>query len=1374
MKRMLSKIVLFSALLMSLGLFSQNVNVSIDLQKQRFLGDESNLDRAKYFNVHNGSEEPKFPTFLKDNNVGFGRQFWDPFSALGKGNFPDTPASSDGILRPVRRFISTVNPKNVWSPEYDPVVAANAAVRYWVDQVDTNGRPEYWEPFNEPFIKAKDFEGGTYTNGEIVTLMSQWFKEMAIAVHNKPELANMKVIGFSSAFPSYARRDFSETWQNHMKKFIDIAGADIDALSVHPYDGVNQVGQANGRSGSNSEAILDLIESYTDQKFNSPKKLAITEYGVIESNEAFPAGPAPSYYNEARSAVSIFGLNSMLFNFLERQDNIEICIPFVTGRADFFYSAGFAADGGDGTPRPYTPAYLRPTELSTTSPFRNDDYVLTFKAHFYEFWKDVKGDRAKITSDDLDVQVQAFVDGNTAYVAINNLDDADKTVNLSFLSGGTNISNVKTSALVINGQNTPIYEEGTDSSSLPSSITLRTGETKLFTITYSTPVQFTSSIVRKKYYGTSPQASNDKAPTVEIDANTAYTFNIKNVVTAASGDATLRLSVGIPLTTGVGSTTPSGLDRLPSEVTFNSTSLTIPTNWKGYDQTGRADFYAMLEFDVPYNLVNDGDNEVTVTYAKTGGRLAAAVLSIENDDTVCTKTTLYADEDNDGLGNPNVTIQSCSPVRGFVDNADDKCIDDIENTCQAVRIPGVVQAEEFTENNGVVANGTFIESINDGDSSTYDVDNTISGNLDVRINASAPASGGGTVTIFAGSDELGSIPITSTGDFNTFQDFEGSITIQSTGFLKLRFEYTGSGTGDLFNIDSITFLSTEEIIRFSDPNIGEIIQSIPNTTSSITLQLDYTTDTPGQRAGVELRRPNETFFKNSLKTEDTPVSRTNVDFTINFAPGDLPLPPGDYRVLTFIITTTSNGNTFTGGDGVRRFIRVFEPAVDAANDESKSNPRGSAITLDILANDSKEDGTTPLPSEVTIDIDTSTNGQQTQLIVANEGTWDYNETSGELTFTPESGFIDNPTDIEYSLTEISNNITDIGTVNFEYVQDPVANDDSSSNNDAGVVTINILNNDTADGGGTLTAAEVTVDLDPSTPAVDTTFSAGVLGNWSYDTSSGVLTFTPSAEFSGNPPPITYQVTENSTTLSDTATVTVTYREFTLAEFSVTNTGEVCADNNDGSIVITATTGGDYTANITGPAASSDNFTDSLTVSDLDAGDYVIEITDNATGEVFVFNITISEPLDLSVSSKVSQNDKNVTLSLAGSSSYTITLNTVEFTTSESSLTLQLNEGSNNLSVKGEKECQGEYSENIVIGNTINVYPNPVQNMLNIITGTSGEINVSVFSISGTLLSSKILNTTGGKSQLDMQDLASGVYFVAVSTPNSTSTFKIVK
>ena len=68
-----------------------------------------------------------------------------------------------------------------------------------------------------------------------------------------------------------------------MKLFMDEAGQDMDVFSTHLYDGINQIGQDTKRSGSNMEAILDLIETYSYVKWGIIKPHAITEFGGIEN-----------------------------------------------------------------------------------------------------------------------------------------------------------------------------------------------------------------------------------------------------------------------------------------------------------------------------------------------------------------------------------------------------------------------------------------------------------------------------------------------------------------------------------------------------------------------------------------------------------------------------------------------------------------------------------------------------------------------------------------------------------------------------------------------------------------------------------------------------------------------------------------------------------------------------------------------------------------------------------------------------------------------------------------------------------------------------------------------------------------------------------
>jgi len=825
--------------------------ITVDLEQQRFLGDVSSLNRANFFNLHNFDGDETSSAFLEENNVGFGRRFFGPFADRSfvnpRGNFPTTAATSDGVVRPVRRFIATANPGSVWRPGDNTENASNAAVRYFIDEVDDANRPEFWEPFNEPFIKAGDFGGVT---SDVITEMSIWFREMAAKIHATPELGNMKVLGFSDAFPSYERRGFIN-WRDRQKKFIDIVGDEMDGLSIHAYDGVNVVGQANGRSGSNSEAILDLAETYTALKFGKPSKLAITEFGVIEDTSLYGG----EEFSDSENALSIRGLNSMLFNFLEREDNTLINIPFITGRADFWYANG----------RPdkaYTPALVWPTALRDTpnpdSPnlYRNNDLVLTWKQNFYKLWKNVSGERATVNSNDLDIQAQLFKRGNKAFLIVNNLDEADRTFNVSFLSGGTDISSITEKSVIVNGILDPIYSESTVPTNIFSSaIQLVNGETKVYEITYDAPIAFTKTIIRTKYYGNPADVTlaSEFAPVLKASDNTEHQFNFAAIDLGPlnSGKAILRLGVGVPLVEEFGGNqgNSQNLNVLPTEVKINGTAITIPTNWRGYDQNGRIEFFGVIEIDVPYNLLQASSNVVTVRYQQAvnnsgqaialgGGvferptvSIASVILSVESESNdTCTPVLVYADTDDDGLGDPNDSIMSCLPAPGFVTNADDECPDDPTNVCNGLPIPGNVEAEAFTEASGNIGvssprgSGTAIDFIQNGAFTEYDVNVADTGSYNVRISAGADNNAGGTITIFANGVQVGTQVITGTGGFRNFIDFNSSVNL-TAGTQKLRLEYSGTGNGGgfLFDLDFFDFslltLSTNEfnneIVRLS-------------------------------------------------------------------------------------------------------------------------------------------------------------------------------------------------------------------------------------------------------------------------------------------------------------------------------------------------------------------------------------------------------------------------------------------------------------------------------------------------------------------------------------------------------------------------------
>lgn len=106
---------------------------------------------------------------------------------------------------------------------------------------------------------------------------------------------------------------------------------------------------------------------------------------------------------------------------------------------------------------------------------------------------------------------------------------------------------------------------------------------------------------------------------------------------------------------------------------------------------------------------------------------------------------------------------------------------------------------------------------------------------------------------------------------------------------------------------------------------------------------------------------------------------------------------------------------------------------------------------------------------------------------------------------------------------------------------PTANNDESLRNLPGAnVTLNVISNDKLGNGNTPGTGDVTVDLDPSQDGVQTTRTVSGEGVWTYNPSTGAVTFTPASGYTGNPTPITYVLTETSTSLTSTATITVTY------------------------------------------------------------------------------------------------------------------------------------------------------------------------------------------------------------------------------------------
>ena len=75
-------------------------------------------------------------------------------------------------------------------------------------------------------------------------------------------------------------------------------------------------------------------------------------------------------------------------------------------------------------------------------------------------------------------------------------------------------------------------------------------------------------------------------------------------------------------------------------------------------------------------------------------------------------------------------------------------------------------------------------------------------------------------------------------------------------------------------------------------------------------------------------------------------------------------------------------------------------------------------------------------------------------------------------------------------------------------------------------------------------------------------------------------------------------------------------------------------------------------------------------------------------------------------------------------------------------------------------------------NNLKLFPNPVENSLNIESNLTLIKRIELLNIQGDLIISE--NTSANKTMLNLIDLKKGIYFVQISTENGLQNFKIVK
>jgi uncharacterized repeat protein (TIGR01451 family)/gliding motility-associated-like protein len=406
--------------------------------------------------------------------------------------------------------------------------------------------------------------------------------------------------------------------------------------------------------------------------------------------------------------------------------------------------------------------------------------------------------------------------------------------------------------------------------------------------------------------------------------------------------------------------------------------------------------------------------------------------------------------------------------------------------------------------------------------------------------------------------------------------------IANSGTFSLQFNANGGSTpADDYAISAISFKSCPANISgnvFNDNNgttggvNGTAIGGAGSPTGQLYVNL---VNTSGNVEAVAVVASDGSYSLPASASGAYTVQLSTVQGTVGSAAPTASLPSGWFPVsetdgspnLSNAITVANTSNANITGTN----FGINQPPV-AVNDALANQPSGIAATIpDLLVNDSDPNGDTLLPGNVSLAAlggatsIITTSGNVTGFTVPGEGSWDYNSTTGALTFTPQPGFIGNPTPINYTVKDAAGLTSNSAQASITYAAPdplPVATDDLDYFNGNSPKTIDVLANDNT--GDTVVPTTVSI-VDGSNPDAQNEFLTKVVpdeGTWTVNPTTGAITFSPLPTFNGDPTPISYTVKDAQGNVSNPASVTLK-----VPSIRLTKTGIFVDANGNGNAEI---------------------------------------------------------------------------------------------------------------------------------------------------------------------------------------------------------------
>ncbi|MFM2235296.1 MAG: hypothetical protein RL296_955 [Actinomycetota bacterium] len=612
-----------------------------------------------------------------------------------------------------------------------------------------------------------------------------------------------------------------------------------------------------------------------------------------------------------------------------------------------------------------------------------------------------------------------------------------------------------------------------------------------------------------KLCGSGQTPNTCSVTTLQVDGQGTYTVNSDGTVTFD------------PISTFTGTATPVTYQITDTQATPRTTSATI-TPTVVPRPTATADTTSGL-LNVAQSInprANDTAGSASAPLNATTVRLCGSTESAPN----CTATSVSV---TGGVYSVNQTtgIITFTPTTNYVGTpvaVTYQVKDSLNQTASSTYTPTIIATPTAT---------------NDTSSGAWNINQTIS-----PFANDASVSGHPLGSMFLCG--LSPVETPNSCSQRNLTTSDGTYTVNANGTVTFDPLPTFTGTAT----QPVTYQAVDDLGQYVNATITPSVTPPPAPTASADTSSNYVnvTQTKNVLTNDTTADPLITLDATSVRLcgsgqvkpncTATSVAVTGGTYSVDTTTGIVSFTPtanwtGTATPVTYQVTDSTN----------QKVSATYTPTVIAAVNDTSSGAWNVNQTISPFANDVSVVGY-PFGSLKLCGTGETPNGcTVTTLVVDGEGTYTVNA-NGTVTFDPLPTFSGTATPVRYQAVDgLGQYVNATITPSVTPPPLPVAVADTSANLLNVVQTMNVLANDTTiDPLITLTASSVRLcGSGEVSPSCTQTSVAVTGGTYSVNTTTGLVSFTPTTDVSGTAPSVTYQVTSSTNqTVSSTYTATV--------------------------------------------------------------------------------------------------------------------------------------------------------------------------------------------------------------------------------------------